>query len=154
MTLGFIASSNGTPKQEKDLIQESTMHAKQIEAVCWTPRIKMTDEEYSNLMLQKTKELCRLLVRPILLKPKAQTNTDQMSEQQVPIDIQLPETKAEQADDIVTPPLIDLPLQLPEQPPFSFDIDFPKKTKYDNIDIDPALEASQWDHLSRFYEVS
>ena len=62
-TLRTIAANQGQVIPEKELKYLSKHHAQSVEACCWTPRLKIGDEEYQQLTYSKTQELCSVLLR-------------------------------------------------------------------------------------------
>jgi len=56
-------SRNGTLINEARLNEQASLHAKSVEALCWSPKLQMTDEEYQNLTAAKTHELCQALMK-------------------------------------------------------------------------------------------
>ena len=51
------------PVVETTINEMAALHASQIEAACWTPRSKMTDDDYKVLTMSKTIELCQAIIQ-------------------------------------------------------------------------------------------
>lgn len=65
-TLRIIKQAKGEPFSEAAIKQLAIAHASEIEAACWTPRSKMTDDEYQALTNAKSCELCCAILRESL----------------------------------------------------------------------------------------
>lgn len=62
-TLKNMAMVSGQAVQEQTLLLQAQEYAKQIQALCWSPRNKLHDEEYQKLSIIKTQELCVQLMK-------------------------------------------------------------------------------------------
>lgn len=62
-TLRIIKQARGEPVSEDEIRNAALCRARQIEAACWTPRSKMSDESYKKLTMLKTTELCTAILR-------------------------------------------------------------------------------------------
>ena len=65
-TLRVIKQAQQEPFTEASINELAASHASQIEAACWSPRSKMTDEDYKALTMSKTIELCYAIIRKSL----------------------------------------------------------------------------------------
>lgn len=65
-TLCVIKQTKGEPFSEASIKQLAVAYASKIEAACWTPRSKMTDDEYQALTNAKSCELCCAILREAL----------------------------------------------------------------------------------------
>ena len=45
------------------LSQEANEYATTVEASCWSPRLHISDEEFHQLIIQKTQDLCNILIQ-------------------------------------------------------------------------------------------
>lgn len=157
MSLSYVAKATGNPISDKQLQEAADNHSKSIEAVCWAPRVKMTDEEYSALMLQKTKELCRVLIQPVLFnmrnikiqndlkkiqKPDqiAKNKDDNLVFQKSQFSTQNPNPNLVRA---TVPDTKTVVFQQPDFIPVPTDYD-DLQTKYDLICHDPISEIGEW----------
>lgn len=61
-TLELIGLVKNTKIPPSELDQLAKQHADRIEAVCWDPRNKITDDVYQQIVIQKTRELCNMLI--------------------------------------------------------------------------------------------
>jgi hypothetical protein len=64
-TLDFVRVARGD-KDPGDSAKEALAHAQAIEAVCWSPRARLSAENYCQLMASKTQELCSAILRKSL----------------------------------------------------------------------------------------
>lgn len=62
-TMRAITSSLGRPMSDAELLEFSTAKAREIEASCWSPRLKLSDKEYQKKTEEKTQQLCEILIR-------------------------------------------------------------------------------------------
>ncbi|EAY14160.1 hypothetical protein TVAG_372930 [Trichomonas vaginalis G3] len=65
-TLLCLSSIRKDKIDKSELTKFAKAHANEVEAACWTPRMKMSDEDYQNLMTTKTKELCLVLIKKLM----------------------------------------------------------------------------------------
>lgn len=75
-TLHFILTTRGEEIDISSLKKQASQHAHEVEAACWAPRTKMTDDEYNQLTLTKTKALCLLLINKFLPYASLKLTTD------------------------------------------------------------------------------
>lgn len=61
-TLELINLVKNTKMPPIELDQLAKQHADRVEAVCWDPRTKISDDLYQQLVIKKTRELCTLLI--------------------------------------------------------------------------------------------
>jgi hypothetical protein len=61
-TLEFIRRVRGDDSTE-DLQKQAVTHAESIEAVCWSPRARLSAGGYGQLMTSKTQELCTVMLQ-------------------------------------------------------------------------------------------
>ena len=52
--------------KKEEISKLAKAHANEVEAACWAPRLKMSDDDYQNRMSTKTKELCLVLINKLL----------------------------------------------------------------------------------------
>jgi hypothetical protein len=64
-TLDFIRAVHGD-KPGADTEKQALDHAQAIEAVCWSPRARLSAESYQQLMTTKTYEVCRVILKKSL----------------------------------------------------------------------------------------
>ena len=62
-TLRVIKQAQNEPFTEAQINSTAAFHASQIEAACWAPRSKMSDESYKRISMSKTTELCIAILR-------------------------------------------------------------------------------------------
>lgn len=65
-TLLCLSSIRKDKIDKSELTKLAKAHANEVEAACWTPRMKMSDDDYQNLMNSKTKELCLVLIKKLM----------------------------------------------------------------------------------------
>ena len=65
-TLFCISKIRKDQADKNELTKLARAHANEVEAACWAPRMKMSDDDYQNLMETKTKELCLVLIKKLL----------------------------------------------------------------------------------------
>jgi hypothetical protein len=65
-TLEFIAAVLGEALNPGEIQKAALVHAREIEAACWSPRPRPTAEVYEKLMAAKTAELCCALANHAL----------------------------------------------------------------------------------------
>mgnify|MGYP001062715589 CR=1 FL=1 len=53
-----IYTQKGFNYSDADINADSMKYAHQVEAQCWSPKLRVTDEEYRQLMHLKTAEIC------------------------------------------------------------------------------------------------
>ena len=51
---------------KNEITKMAKSHASEVEAACWAPRMKMSDDDYQNLMETRTKELCLVLIKKLI----------------------------------------------------------------------------------------
>jgi hypothetical protein len=61
-TLEFIRIARGDLPSE-DIQKQALAHAQAVEAVCWSPRARLSAETYQRLMASKTQEFCRAILK-------------------------------------------------------------------------------------------
>ena len=61
-TMIYIMKNTGYRMTESQLLEFAKARAKEIEAACWSPRLKISDKEYSQIVLKKTYQLCNILL--------------------------------------------------------------------------------------------
>jgi hypothetical protein len=59
--LEFIRLSRGDPGTPEDSHRQAVVHAQSIEAVCWSPHLHLSSENYQKIMAAKTHELCQTI---------------------------------------------------------------------------------------------
>ena len=52
--------------KKEEISKLAKAHANEVEAACWAPRLKMSDDDYQNRMSTKTKELCLVLINKFI----------------------------------------------------------------------------------------
>ena len=62
-TLRIIKQARNEPFTEAQINSTAVFHASQIEAACWAPRSKMSDESYKRISMSKATELCTAILR-------------------------------------------------------------------------------------------
>ena len=62
-TLCSIVAMKGQEVNSIQLSQEALEHATAIEASCWSPRLHISDEEFHQLTIKKTQDLCYILIQ-------------------------------------------------------------------------------------------
>ena len=72
-TLKLIKTSLNQNISDVEIQKEALIHAQAIEATCWSPHLRHTEESYQYIMATKTNELCIAIAQqripPSLLKP-------------------------------------------------------------------------------------
>ena len=58
-----ISIAKGKQMSENELIEYSTRRAREIEASCWSPRLKISDKDYQDIARLKTQQLCQALIK-------------------------------------------------------------------------------------------
>lgn len=96
-TLELINLVKNTKITNTELDQLSKQHADRIEAACWDPRMKLTDDAYQQIVIQKTKELCNILINKfapqvntisLMIKIHGKNNLQQLASKNLKIEIQ------------------------------------------------------------------
>lgn len=97
-----IALSQGKEINEEELNKEALEYANTIEASCWSPHLKISDEDFQAITKTKTQDLCQILLKrslnPIAIKaadstaqePNKTKLDDIQAIQQIPIISQTP----------------------------------------------------------------
>ena len=62
-TMRAISIAKGKQMSENELIEYSTRRAREIEASCWSPRLKISDKDYQDIARLKTQQLCQALIK-------------------------------------------------------------------------------------------
>ena len=65
-TLQIIYQFRKENVDKNEISKRARAHANEVEAACWAPRMKMSDDDYQSLMETKTKELCLVLVKKLI----------------------------------------------------------------------------------------
>lgn len=65
-TLEFIHLAHGEPGNQAESQKLAVAHAQAIEAACWSPHSRLSAEGYQKLMMAKTQELCRAIIKKSL----------------------------------------------------------------------------------------
>jgi hypothetical protein len=60
-TVVFLCQSGCLPFSDAEISSYSARRAEEVEAACWSPRLKMSDQEYQNMALGKARELTNAL---------------------------------------------------------------------------------------------
>jgi hypothetical protein len=58
----FLSEQGRVTLSKTDLVAYARDRADEVEALCWSPRLKITDSEYQALALAKVRELVRALL--------------------------------------------------------------------------------------------
>lgn len=61
-TLRQLASLKHIQVSDLVLTEMARKYAEEVEAMCWSPRLHITNEEYQNMTREKTKHVCRVLL--------------------------------------------------------------------------------------------
>ncbi|OHT02860.1 hypothetical protein TRFO_06897 [Tritrichomonas foetus] len=66
-TLEFVHLAKGEKMDPADSQKQAMANAQAIEAACWSPYTKLSADSYQKLMMTKTQELCRTIIKKSLL---------------------------------------------------------------------------------------
>jgi hypothetical protein len=47
---------------EAAIMQMARKYAEEVEAMCWSPRLQITNDAYQHLIMEKAKHVCRVLI--------------------------------------------------------------------------------------------
>ena len=121
-TLNCLANLRKDNIIKKDEISKlAKAHANEVEAACWAPRLRMSDDDYQNRMSTKTKELCLVLINK-LLPP-----IDNLGRQKVPVPPKIPnknptpvvptvpQINPPKSDEKPFPPIPDVAMKMPHK---------------------------------------
>ena len=60
-TLLKISLLSQQKMSDREVLSQAASFANSIEAQCWSPRLQMSDEEYRNIIMNKTEQICTTL---------------------------------------------------------------------------------------------
>lgn len=68
-TLSKISMLSSNKISEREILSNAASFANSIEAQCWSPRLQMTDDEYRQVIMNKTEQICTTLWMKFHAKP-------------------------------------------------------------------------------------
>ena len=70
-TLYAISLARGEKVQDRLISNQALEYANAVEASCWSPHLRISDDEFQSLALSKTRELCQTLLKKHIQETRA-----------------------------------------------------------------------------------